>query len=145
MPNSITNTRGYPIGEMSRQTGVNIETIRYYERIGIMPEPDRTDGGTRQYNHDQLKRLFFIKRSRELGFRIEEIRTLLTMVESHEYTCADIHEMTISHLSEIHSKIADLKKLEKVLKQMAAECSGGDVPECPIIEELFKLSAVGNR
>lgn len=140
MPNSITNKRGYAIGEMSRQTGVNIETIRYYERIGIMPEPDRSDGGTRQYNHVQLKRLFFIKRSRELGFRIEEIRRLLTMVEGYDYSCADIHEMTISHLSEIQSKIADLKKLEKVLKQMAAKCSQGDVPECPIIDSLFSAS-----
>ncbi|HSM39869.1 MAG TPA: MerR family DNA-binding protein, partial [Afifellaceae bacterium] len=90
---------------------MNIETIRYYERIGIMPEPDRTPGGTRQYHHDQLKRLFFIKRSRRLGFSIEEIRALLTMVDSREYSCADVHQMTMVHLSEIQSKIADLKKL----------------------------------
>ena len=68
----ITKTRGYGIGALSRETAVNIETIRYYERIGIMPKPDRTEGGNRQYDHDQLKRLFFIKRCRELGFSIEE-------------------------------------------------------------------------
>ena len=139
MTGSITKKRGYPIGEMSRLTGVNIETIRYYERIGIIPEPDRTAGGTRQYDHDHLKRLFFIRRSRELGFSIQEIRALLAMVDSHEYSCADVHQLTMAHLSEVQSKIADLKKLEKVLKQMAAECSRGNVPECPIVETLFEV------
>ena len=144
MSGSITKKRGYQIGKISRMTGVNIETIRYYERIDIMPEPDRTPGGTRQYNHEQLKRLFFIKRSRELGFSIEEIRALLAMVDSREYSCADIHQMTVAHLSEVQSKIADLKKLEKALKQMAAECSRGDVPECPIVETLFELPMLRN-
>ena len=74
---TITNARGYPIGVMSRETGVNIETIRYYERVELMPKPDRTVGGNRQYAHDHLKRLFFIKRSRELGFSIDEIRALI--------------------------------------------------------------------
>lgn len=136
MAGSITKKRAYPIGEMFRRSGVNIETIRYYERIGIMPAPDRTAGGNRQYHPDHLKRLFFIKRSRELGFRIEEIRILLSMVDSREFSCADVHQITVAHLSEVRSKIADLRKLEKVLKQMAAECSRGDVPECPIIETL---------
>ncbi len=139
MAGSITKKRGYQIGEMSRQTSVNIETIRYYERIGIMPEPDRSSGGTRQYDHDHLKRLFFIRRSRELGFSIQEIRALLAMVDSHEYSCADVHQLTIAHLSDVQSKIADLKKLEKALKQMAAECSRGDVPECPIVDTLFEV------
>ena len=83
----FTNTRGYPIGEMSKHTGVNIETIRYYERIKIMPQPDRTAGGNRQYNHDELKRLSFIKTSRELGFSINEIRALLEMVDRQDFTC----------------------------------------------------------
>lgn len=142
MAGSITKKRAYPIGEISRRSGVNIETIRYYERIGIMPAPDRTPGGNRQYQHDGLKRLFFIKRSRELGFRIDEIRMLLSMVDSREFSCADVHQITAAHLSEVQSKIADLKKLENVLKQMAAECSRGDVPECPIIETLSELPAV---
>lgn len=136
---SITRRRGYRIGEMSHRAGVNIETIRYYERIGIMPEPDRTRGGTRQYDHDHLKRLFFVKRSRELGFTIEEIRTLLAMVESREFSCVNVHQMTVAHLSKVRSKIAGLKKLETALEQMAAECSRGAVPQCPIVDMLFEV------
>ena len=94
----ITKTRGYAIGALSRETAVNIETIRYYERIGIMPKPDRTEGGNRQYDHDQLKRLFFIKRCRELGFSIEEIRALLQMVDRADFTCGEVHSMTVDHL-----------------------------------------------
>jgi len=122
---------------MSRETGVNIETIRYYERICIMPKPDRTEGGNRQYNHDQLKRLFFIKRCRELGFRIVEIRALLQMVDHAEFTCGEVHTMTVNHLSSVKKKISDLRRLEKALRAMAAECSKGDVPDCPIIDTLY--------
>ena len=134
----ITNARGYPIGEMSRRTGVNIETIRYYERIALMPEPDRTAGGNRQYNHDQLKRLSFIKTSRELGFSIGEIRELLNMVDRQDFTCGEVHGLTIGHLASVREKITRLRKLEKALVGMAARCSQGDVPDCPIIETLFE-------
>ncbi|MEL6202284.1 MAG: helix-turn-helix domain-containing protein [Pseudomonadota bacterium] len=135
----ITEKRGYAIGAMSRETKVNIETIRYYERIGIMPKPDRTEGGNRQYNHDQLKRLFFIKRCRELGFSIEEIRALLQMVDRADFTCGEVHSMTTNHLTSVKRKISDLKRLERALKSMAAECSKGDVPDCPILDTLFHI------
>ncbi len=130
-------TRGYAIGEMSRETGVNIETIRYYERIAIMPEPDRTSGGNRQYNHDQLKRLSFIRRCRDLGFSLDEIRALLEMVDHDVFTCSEVHELTIAHLASVRAKLADLRRLERALKAMAAECSKGDVPDCPIIDTLY--------
>tara|TARA_R110002167_G_C12623316_1_gene646951 strand:+ start:631 stop:1047 length:417 start_codon:yes stop_codon:yes gene_type:complete len=133
----ITKTRGYAIGAMSHETSVNIETIRYYERIGIMPKPDRTEGGNRQYNHDQLKRLFFIKRCRELGFSIEEIRALLQMVDRADFTCGEVHSMTVDHLATVKKKLADLRRLEKSLRSMVAECGKGDVPACPIIDTLF--------
>ena len=134
----FTNARGYPIGEMSKRTGVNIETIRYYERIKIMPQPDRTAGGNRQYNYDQLKRLSFIKTSRELGFNINEIRALLEMVDEQDFTCGEVHELTIGHLASVREKIKGLRKLEKALVSMASECSQGDVPDCPILETLFE-------
>ena len=134
----VTNARGYPIGQMSRETDVNIETIRYYERIGIMPEPDRTAGGNRQYNHDQLKRLFFIRRARGLGFSLEEIRGLFEMVDRKDFSCAEVHDLTVDHLASVQDKIANLKKLEKALSAMVSECSRGDVPECPIIDTLFE-------
>jgi MerR family transcriptional regulator, mercuric resistance operon regulatory protein len=133
-------TTGYAIGEMSRFTGVNIETIRYYERIGVLPQPDRTQGGNRQYNHDQLKRLFFVKRCRGLGFSLDEIRALLEMVDRRDFTCNDVHTMTIDHLSSVRKKLQDLTKLECALTKMAAECSRGDVPECPVIDTLFELA-----
>lgn len=133
----ITNARGYLIGAMSRETGVNIETIRYYERIALMPKPDRTAGGNRQYTHDHLKRLAFIKRSRELGFSIEEIRSMLKMVDHDRVSCGEVHAMTMEHLGSVKDKIRNLKKLERALTSMAAECAKGDIPDCPIIETLF--------
>lgn len=138
--NPNDKSRGYAIGKMSRQTGVNIETIRYYERIGVLPRPDRTEGGNRQYNHDQLKRLFFVKRCRGLGFSLDEIRALLEMVDRRDFTCNDVHTMTIDHLASVRRKLQDLKKLERALTKMADECSRGDVPECPVIDTLFELA-----
>jgi MerR family mercuric resistance operon transcriptional regulator len=135
---NITNPRGYPIGEMSKRAGVNIETIRYYERIVLMPKPDRTAGGNRQYNEKQLKRLYFIKSSRELGFSIAEIRALLELVDRKDFTCGEIHTITIAHLGSVKDKIVNLKKLEKTLASMVSECGKGEVPDCPIIDTLFE-------
>ena len=134
----ITNARGYLIGAMSRETGVNIETIRYYERIELMPKPDRTPGGNRQYSHEHLQRLSFIRRSRELGFRIDEIRAMLRMVDQDGVSCGEVHAMTVEHLASVKEKIAQLRKLERALSDMAAECAKGDIPDCPIIETLFR-------
>ena len=125
------------IGEMSQQTGVKIETIRYFEKIGMMPVPNRSEGGNRQYSPEDLQRLFFINRCREIGFRQTEIKTLLSMVDNKEVTCAEVHSITTEHIADIRLKIRDLRKLEKVLTQMADECSRGDVPDCPIVETLF--------
>lgn len=136
----IINTmkdKGYAIGEMSRKTGVNIETIRYYERTDLLPKPDRTRGGNRQYNYEQLKRLKFVRRSRDLGFSIAKIKALLEMVDGVDLTCGEVHDMTIFHLSNVKNKIDDLRQLEKTLKKIAAECSKGDLPDCPIIDTLF--------
>ena len=127
----------FAIGEMSRRTGVNIETVRYYEKIGLMPRPNRSEGGNRLYNDMQLQRLFFIKRCREIGFSQSEVKALLSMVDHENITCAEVHSITTAHVADIRKKIKDLRKLEKVLTQMASECSRGDVPECPIIQTLF--------
>ena len=136
----ITSNQGLLIGEISRRTGVNIETIRYYERIEVMPKPKRSEGGQRLYDESQLNRLGFIKRSRELGFSLKEICTLLTLVDSGEMTCSEVHALTVEHLREVRSKIADLRKLERALKNLAAQCSLGDVSDCPIVETLYGLS-----
>jgi MerR family mercuric resistance operon transcriptional regulator len=126
-----------PIGALSKQSGVNIETIRYYERIGVMPAPKRTDGGYRMYGPDQMKRLTFIRRGRELGFSLDELRDLLRLVDGHAYTCAEVHELAVDHVAAIRRKIADLRRLQRVMDEMAAQCSGDRVPECPIIDALF--------
>lgn len=125
------------IGGASRATGVNIETIRYYERIGVMPAPRRTEGGHRAYDGEQVRRLRFIRRSRELGFSLDQIRAMLRLVDDGTLTCAEIHAMTVDHLAEVERKIADLRRLEGVLSAITADCSRGNVPECPIVETLF--------
>ena len=125
------------IGGLSERAGVNIETIRYYERSGLMPDPPRTEGGHRLYRHAHLKRLVFIRRSRELGFSLEEIRVLLGLVDGGDYTCGEVKVLTDIHLVAVRRKIADLRKLEKTLKSISSRCEGGTVPECPIIDALF--------
>ncbi|NRA87476.1 MAG: helix-turn-helix domain-containing protein [Rhizobiales bacterium] len=135
----ISTKKGYAIGEMSRQTGVNIETIRYYERIKILPSPGRTAGGNRQYTYQQLKHLFFVKRCRELGFSLKEVRALLELVDCDRYTCSEVHKMTLGQLKAVKRKLVDLKNLEQTLENMISECDKGDVPNCPIIETLFTI------
>ncbi len=126
------------IGKLSACTGVNIETIRYYERIGILPAPPRTQGGYRIYNQDQQKRLGFVRRSRELGFTLKQVRGLLGLVDIGKYTCADVEKIALDHLNEIQIKIADLKKLEKSLKEIASHCVDGTLKQCPIIDVLSR-------
>lgn len=128
---------GVSIGALSKRTGVKIETIRYYERIGVMPAPERTAGGFRAYREDHLKRLSFVRRGRELGFSLADLRQLLRLVDGHAYTCAQVRAMTLQHVAEIRHKIDDLRRLERVMSGMAAQCTGRRVPDCPIIDALF--------
>lgn len=131
---------GFSIGELSKQSGVNIETIRYYKKIGVMPLTGRSAGGYRIYGADHLKRLSFVRRSRQLGFSLDEIRGLLRLVDGHAYTCAEVRALTLSHAAEIRRKIKDLRRLERVMAEMAAQCSGERVPECPVVDALFDAS-----
>ena len=123
--------------ELARRTGCNLETVRYYEKIGLMPDPPRTAGGHRIYDAGHVSRLRFILRARELGFPIDEVRSLLSMVDKHDYTCSDIHEMTVAHLKSVRGRIRDLQRLERTLTTVAERCSGDAVPECPILDEMF--------
>ena len=128
---------GLSIGALSKRSDVNIETIRYYEKIGIMPKPGRTSGGYRIYGSDHLKRLSFVRRSRELGFSLDEVRGLLKLVDGERYTCAEVKTITLSHLADVRRKIADLRRLELTLAEVAGKCRGGKVPKCPVIDALF--------
>jgi MerR family transcriptional regulator, mercuric resistance operon regulatory protein len=134
----ITVSRGQPltIGALSKRTGVNIETIRFYERVGILPKPPRSAGGHRIYSQELSLRLGFVRRSRELGFSLDEIRGLLQLVDSGRYTCAEVKAITLDHLADIRRKIADLRRLERTLADVAAKCRDGKVPNCPVIEAL---------
>ena len=126
------------IGGLSERTGVNIETIRYYERIGLIPPPLRSEGRHRLFDDGLAQRLQFVRRARELGFSIEEIRALLRLVNQGGLACSEAKNITVSHLAEIRGKIADLKKLERVLLQMATLCEGNRLPKCPILETLSR-------
>ncbi|PKP68041.1 MAG: MerR family transcriptional regulator [Alphaproteobacteria bacterium HGW-Alphaproteobacteria-5] len=123
-------------GELAKRSGCNIETIRYYEKIGLLTEPDRTASGHRLYAPDDQARLGFIMRGRDLGFDIEDIRGLLGLVDGGHQTCAEIKERTERHLADVRAKIADLGRIERVLAATAAQCSGDEVPQCPVLDAL---------
>lgn len=130
------SSKSFTIGKLSDHTGVKIETIRYYEKIGLMPPPPRNDGGHRIYDDAHKQRLRFIKRGRELGFSLENIRGLLGL-EDKKPSCAQVYDISTEHLGEIRKKIADLKKLEKSLSAMAQRCNRNESPDCAIIKGLF--------
>ena len=130
--------RELTIGRLSEAAGVKIETIRYYEKEGLLPDPPRSTGGHRMYSAPLAKRLFFIRRSRELGFTLNEVRALLELVDGGTYTCAEVKTITLAHADDVKRKVADLRRLEKSLRAMAARCEGGSVPECPVVDVLFE-------
>lgn len=131
----MKDRRELTIGVLSEGSSVNIETIRYYERIGLMPAPPRSQGGHRLYGGEHRKRLAFIRRSRELGFTLDEIRNLLGLVEGG-YTCGEVRDAALTHLKDIRRKITDLRRMERTLAETAARCEGGTAPECPIVDVL---------
>lgn len=134
----ITTSRsdGLPIGELSKLTGVNIETIRYYERIKMLSAPPRTSGGRRVYDPAHLRILAFIRRSRELGFSLGEIRALIRLGGPGKASCRQVREIAAHHLDDIHAKIADLRKMERVLAKTVAQCTGTTAPVCPVLDIL---------
>lgn len=125
------------IGEASVRTGCHVETIRYYERIGLLPAPLRTERGHRIYRSQDLKRIGFIARSRSLGFALSEITDFLTLIDGGDYSCAEIKAITVEHIASVKEKIADLKRMRAGLERLAATCEGGGSPDCPIVDELY--------
>jgi MerR family transcriptional regulator, mercuric resistance operon regulatory protein len=125
------------IAELSRRTGVNIETIRYYERIEMLPAPPRTAGGRRVYGATDRRILAFIRRARELGFTLGEIRALLALsAGSARDSCTEVRELAAAHLAEIRARITDLEAMERVLADAVRRCDTGDVPGCPVLDAL---------
>jgi MerR family transcriptional regulator, mercuric resistance operon regulatory protein len=135
---AITASRAehLPIGQLSRLSGVNIETIRYYERIKMLPAPPRTMSGRRIYDSTHLRILAFIRRSRELGFSLDEIRALIRLGGPERASCREVRDIAAHHLEDIRAKLDDLKKLERLLAKTVARCSGKTAPDCPVLDIL---------
>lgn len=125
----------FPIGRLSASSGVNIETIRYYERIRLLAPPPRTPGGRRLYGDDDLRALVFIRRSRELGFSLEEIRTLMRLA-TQGASCGQFRAIALPRLEDIRARLRDLRRMERALEAAVLRCSGRDVPECPLLDAL---------
>lgn len=133
---TISCGEALPIGEVSRLSGVNIETIRYYERIEMLAAPPRTASGRRVYGLAELRCLTFVRRARELGFSLNEVRALLRLGAPERASCREVHDLAAHHLAEIRGKLSDLKKLERLLAKTVAACSGGTAPDCPVLDIL---------
>ena len=124
------------IGEAARQTGVSAKMIRHYEAIGLIPAADRRDSNYRDYGHHDLHRLGFIRRARDLGFSIEEIRNLLRLWDDTARASADVKALTQSHIAELDKKIALMGEMRQTLASLAEACDGDHRPDCPIISNL---------
>ena len=124
------------IGELAKATGTKVVTIRYYEKIGLLPEPPRTSGNYRAYDAGHRERLRFIRRCRDLGFTLEQVRELLDLSKRSDKDCAAVDRLALDHLAEIERKIADLRRLEKELQRLSDCCQGGRIGDCRIIEAL---------
>ena len=126
-------------GALAKRTGCNIETIRYYEKIGLLPEPPRSASGYRQYDENHESRLRFVMRGRELGFTIEDLTSLLDLVDRRAVSCGEVERLAKSHLRSVQKKISDLRRMESTLSDTIHSCSGQDVPDCPLIDRLFNV------
>jgi DNA-binding transcriptional MerR regulator len=125
-----------PIGEAARKSGVKVPTIRYYEQIGLLPKPPRTEGNRRLYEPADLRRLAFIRHARELGFEIVAIRALLTLQDHPDQSCAAADEIARARLGDVEERMTSLSALKAELERMVAECAHGRVAECRVIEIL---------
>jgi DNA-binding transcriptional MerR regulator len=131
--------RGYKIGELAERTSTNAPTIRYYEDIGLLPRPERQEGNQRRYTEEDVRRLTFIRRCREFGFSIEEVRTLASVTRDPSRSCMDARDIAYAHLLDVRSKLRELRALERSIAQFVAvcdECGGGPGPECSIFDDL---------
>ena len=133
------------IGEASKATGVSAKMIRHYETIGLIPAADRRDSNYRDYGAEDVHRLGFIRRARDLGFSIEEIRDLLRLWADRNRSSRDVKEVTKAHLRELDAKIALLGEMRATLAHLIHCCDGGDRPDCPIIESLAGSAPLAHR
>src|SRR5258707_15691246 len=137
---------GLAMGGFSRQTGPNIEQLLSCGGVGFLPAPTRSPGGYRLYGSAHLKRLIFIRRARTLGFSIGEVRTLLRLADERKRPCAEVRVLAGAHLEDVRAKIADLRAMERVLRETVARCADGRRANCALIEALYgENRAFGSR
>ncbi len=129
----------FKTGELAREAGVNVETLRFYERRGLLPEPPRRMSGYREYPPEAVGRIRFIKRAQELGFSLREIKDLLALRVQPGTTCTQVRQRAKEKVADVQQKIADLEAIQRALKKVVSSCSGrGPINECPILEYLDK-------
>lgn len=135
------------IGEFARRAGINVQTVRYYERRGLLPEPERRESGYREYTADALNRLRFIRRSQELGFTLTEIEELLSLRTDPSTTAAEVKAHAEAKIAEIEAKIRDLRQIHSALGHLAGQCRGGTGPtgDCPLLEAMGPLEGPYNH
>ncbi|MDZ7748461.1 MAG: helix-turn-helix domain-containing protein [Halofilum sp. (in: g-proteobacteria)] len=126
------------IGELAQATDCQVVTIRYYERAGVLPPPARSANNYRVYDRAHLQRLRFVRRTRELGFSLDEVRTLLGLVDGGDYTCDDMRRVAQGHLEEVRARLQDLRRMEATLAELVGRCTGGATPDCSMLEALFR-------
>lgn len=131
----------FTIGQLSRRTGVKVETIRYFEKVGLIAPPPRTGGGHRVYGDDHLRALGFIRRARELGFSPDEVRGILALGGPGAASCRQVQEIAARHLETVRGKMADLARLEALLASTIDRCSGKAVPQCAVIDMIEEAPA----
>jgi len=133
------NSTQFTIGQLAKQAKCKVETVHYYEKSGLMPEPPRTEGGHRIYALSHIKRLNFIRRCRELGFSIKKIKELLKFIDEPNHYCGEIKAMAMLQAREVQQKIDDLQRLKITLNDMMIKCKGGDysIDDCPIFDALY--------
>ena len=129
---------GIAIGELSRKTGVNVETIRYFERVGILEKPPRTSAGRRIYGADHVRALEFIRRARELGFTPADVRAILSLGGPADASCDEVRKIATHHLDRVRAKMADLVRLERLLASTIERCKGDGAARCAVIDMLDK-------
>lgn len=132
-----------PIGALAKSSGCSVQTIRWYEQAGLLPPPQRTEGGRRLYDEKTAARLAFIRHARELGFSLDEIRELLTLTDDPDQSCNAADHIARRHLAEIEDRIARLSALRTELKRMIRTCHGGRIAECRVIDAVAGLRTDG--
>lgn len=135
---------GMNIGKLAKASGVNAKLIRYYESIDLLPPAGRTEAGYRQYSHQDIERLRFIRRARALGFGMPEIRQLLSLWQNEGRASADVKQLALQHIQDLESRIAEMQTMVSVLSALAQSCHGDNSPDCPILENLAAATGLSS-